>query len=75
MVDTKIIVNEEQSCQESKVRANSSGTTTSTPSSLSDYMTGEADDSSDSKGSIPFNLKSVEPLVSLSKVNIYIYFS
>lgn len=67
MVDTKVITNEEQNNQETRARANSSETTTSTPSSLSDYMTGEADDSSDSKGSIPFNLKSVEPLVSLSQ--------
>ncbi|KAK2578698.1 hypothetical protein KPH14_011665 [Odynerus spinipes] len=66
MADIKTDANEEQVCQESRDRANSSGTT-STPSSLSDYMTGEADDSSDSKGSVPFNLKSVEPLVSLSK--------
>ncbi|XP_020281463.1 differentially expressed in FDCP 8 homolog isoform X2 [Pseudomyrmex gracilis] len=52
---------------ESRIRANSSGTGTSTPSSSSDYMTGEADDSSDSKGTIPFSLKSVETVLSLSK--------
>lgn len=40
----------------------------STPSSSSDYMTGEADDSSDSKAVIPFSLKSVETVLSLSKV-------
>lgn len=67
MEEIQTNASEEQVCPNSRIRANSSGTTTSTLSSVSDYMTGEADDSSDSKGSIPFNLKSVEPLVSLSK--------
>lgn len=63
------IVGESDSHYESRIlRANSSGTGTSTPSSSSDYMTGEADDSSDSKGTIPFSLKSVETMLSLSKV-------
>lgn len=62
------IVGESDSHYESRIlRANSSGTGTSTPSSSSDYMTGEADDSSDSKGTIPFSLKSVETMLSLSK--------
>lgn len=71
MVDIKSnssIVGESDSHYESRIlRANSSGTGTSTPSSSSDYMTGEADDSSDSKGTIPFSLKSVETMLSLSK--------
>ncbi|XP_070150364.1 differentially expressed in FDCP 8 homolog isoform X2 [Polyergus mexicanus] len=70
MVDIKSnspIVGESDSHYESRIRANSSGTGTSTPSSFSDYMTGEADDSSDSKGTIPFSLKSVETMLSLSK--------
>ncbi|XP_072764783.1 differentially expressed in FDCP 8 homolog isoform X2 [Anoplolepis gracilipes] len=69
MVDIKSnspIVGESDSHYESRIRANSSGTGTSTPSSSSDYMTG-ADDSSDSKGTIPFSLKSVETMLSLSK--------
>lgn len=71
MVDIKSnspIIGENDSHYESRIRANSSGTGTSTPSSSSDYMTGEADDSSDSKGTIPFSLKSVETTLSLSKV-------
>lgn len=71
MVDIKSnppIVGENDSHYESRIQANSSGTGTSTPSSSSDYMTGEADDSSDSKGTIPFSLKSVETMLSLSKV-------
>ncbi|CAL1681628.1 unnamed protein product [Lasius platythorax] len=70
MVDIKSnssIVGENDSHYESRIRANSSGTGTSTPSSSSDYMTGEADDSSDSKGTIPCSLKSVETMLSLSK--------
>ncbi|XP_029155293.1 differentially expressed in FDCP 8 homolog isoform X2 [Nylanderia fulva] len=70
MVDIKSnssIIGESDSHYESRIRANSSGTGTSTPSSSSDYMTGEADDSSDSKGTIPFSLKSVETMLSLSK--------
>lgn len=50
----------------SRDRANSSGTATSTPSSSSDYITGEADDSSEGKVSIPFSLKSVEALLAIS---------
>ncbi|KAL6429182.1 hypothetical protein ACFW04_008134 [Cataglyphis niger] len=61
------IIGENDSHYESRIRANSSGTGTSTPSSSSDYLTGEADDSSDSKGTIPFSLKSVETSLSLSK--------
>lgn len=62
--DNSSIIGETDSHYESRIRANSSGT--STPSS-SDYLTGEADDSSDSKGTIPFSLKSVETMLSLSK--------
>lgn len=71
MVDIKSsppVVGENDSHYESRIRENSSGTGTSTPSSSSDYMTGEADDSSDSKGTVPFSLKSVETMLSLSKV-------
>jgi len=74
MVDIKSNppIGENDSHYESRIRANSfgrgSGTGTSTPSSSSDYMTGEADDSSDSKSTIPFSLKSVETMLSLSKV-------
>lgn len=46
---------------------NNSRSTVSTPSSSSDYITGDADDSSDSKGTIPFTLKSVETQFLLSK--------
>ncbi|XP_032675953.1 differentially expressed in FDCP 8 homolog isoform X2 [Odontomachus brunneus] len=68
MVDIRAnIIGENDSHYESRIRANSSGTGASTPSSSSDYMTGEADDSSDSKGTIPFSLKSVETTLSLSK--------
>lgn len=56
-------------CQfESRTRTDSSGTGTSTPSSASDYITGEGDDSSDSRGTVPCTLKSVENLLSLTKV-------
>ncbi|XP_043464222.1 differentially expressed in FDCP 8 homolog [Leptopilina heterotoma] len=55
-------------CQfESRTRTDSSGTGTSTPSSASDYITGEGDDSSDSRGTVPCTLKSVENLLSLTK--------
>ncbi|XP_034944418.1 differentially expressed in FDCP 8 homolog isoform X2 [Chelonus insularis] len=47
-------------------RANSCGTA-STPSSSSDYITNDADDSSDGKSIVPFSLKSVEVHLSLSK--------
>ncbi|EFN81055.1 differentially expressed in FDCP 8 homolog isoform X2 [Harpegnathos saltator] len=68
MVDIRAnIIGKNDSHHESRIRANSSGTGASTPSSSSDYMTGEADDSSDSKGTIPFSLKSVETMLSLSK--------
>lgn len=70
MVDIKSnspIVGDNDLHYESRIRANSSGTMASTPSSSSDYMTG-ADDSSDSKGTIPLSLKSVETMLSLSKV-------
>ncbi|XP_076547569.1 differentially expressed in FDCP 8 homolog isoform X2 [Osmia lignaria lignaria] len=68
MVDLKNNVNEAQdSNDESRMRTDSCGTMPSTPSSSSDYMTGEADDSSDSKAAIPFSLKSVETALSLSK--------
>lgn len=67
MVDARINLSTEQECQaESRVRANSTETI-STPSSSSEYVTGEADDSSDSKSSVPFALKSVAALLSLSK--------
>lgn len=69
MVDLKSNVNEaHDSNDESRMRTDSFGTMPSTPSSSSDYMTGEADDSSDSKAAIPFSLKSVETALSLSKV-------
>ena len=55
----------------SRIRTDSLGTRTSTPSSTSDYITGEGDDSSDSRGTVPCTLKSVENLLSLSKVNLY----
>ncbi|XP_029033654.1 differentially expressed in FDCP 8 homolog isoform X1 [Osmia bicornis bicornis] len=68
MVDLKNNVNEaHDSNDESRMRTDSCGTMPSTPSSSSDYMTGEADDSSDSKAAIPFSLKSVETALSLSK--------
>lgn len=54
----------------SRTRTDSSGTGTSTPSSTSDYINGEGDDSSDSRGTVPCTLKSVENLLSLSKVRI-----
>lgn len=69
MVDIKNNINKSyDSNHESRTRINSSDTVPSTPSSSSDYMTGEADDSSDSKAAIPFSLKSVETVLSLSKV-------
>ncbi|XP_003697326.1 differentially expressed in FDCP 8 homolog isoform X2 [Apis florea] len=68
MIDIKNNVNGTYNCnQESRIRTDSSDTMPSTPSSSSDYMTGEADDSSDSKAVIPFSLKSVETVLSLSK--------
>lgn len=68
MVDLKNNINEtHDSNHESRMRTDSFGTVPSTPSSSSDYMTGEADDSSDSKAAIPFSLKSVETVLSLSK--------
>ena len=68
MIDLKSNVSSAYgSNHESRMRTDSSETMPSTPSSSSDYMTGEADDSSDSKGAIPFSLKSVETVLSLSK--------
>ncbi|KZC14705.1 PREDICTED: differentially expressed in FDCP 8 homolog [Dufourea novaeangliae] len=68
MIDIKDSVNDIHDVNyESKIRTDSSGTVPSTPSSSSDYMTGEADDSSDSKSAVPFSLKSVETILSLSK--------
>ncbi|KAG7199461.1 hypothetical protein KM043_014087 [Ampulex compressa] len=68
MVDIKNSMSSSQHVHyETMMRADSFGTVASTPSSSSDYMTGEADDSSDSKGTIPFSLKSVEVLLCLSK--------
>ncbi|XP_076753258.1 differentially expressed in FDCP 8 homolog isoform X2 [Xylocopa sonorina] len=67
MVDIKNNINENDCNHEPRIRADSSETMPSTPSSSSDYMTGEADDSSDSKAAIPFSLKSVENVLSLSK--------
>lgn len=68
MIDTKNNANGTYDCnQESRIRTDSSDTMPSTPSSSSDYMTGEADDSSDSKAVVPFSLKSVETVLSLSK--------
>lgn len=40
----------------------------STPSSSSDYITGDGDDSSDSRGPVPCTLKSVENLLAVTKV-------
>lgn len=69
MVDIKSnIVGENDFHYESRMQADNSGTGALTPSSSSDYMTGEADDSSDSKATIPFSLKSVETMLSFSKV-------
>lgn len=48
--------------------SNSCGTGPSTPSSLSDYVTGDADDSSDGRCVVPFTLRSVETQLILSKV-------
>ncbi|XP_015602576.1 differentially expressed in FDCP 8 homolog isoform X2 [Cephus cinctus] len=67
MADFKVISSDLQDQNyETRVRTNSFGTTASTPSSSSDYITGDADDSSDSKGTIPFTLKSVETQLLLS---------
>ncbi|XP_008211409.1 differentially expressed in FDCP 8 homolog isoform X2 [Nasonia vitripennis] len=54
-------------CFETQSRNNNADTAPSTPSSSSDYITGEADDSSDSRGPIPCTLKSVENLLSVTK--------
>lgn len=54
---------------ESRIRNDSTETMPSTSSSSSDYMTGEADDSSESKAVVPFSLKSVETVLSLTKVS------
>ncbi|XP_011308279.1 differentially expressed in FDCP 8 homolog isoform X1 [Fopius arisanus] len=51
---------------EKRTRSNSSGTA-STPSSSFDYAPGDADDSSGSRVAVPYSLKSVEALLSLSK--------
>lgn len=68
MVDIKPDVNGTHDFNdEPRTRADSAGTVASSPSSSSDYMTGEADDSSDSKAVVPFSLKSVENMLSLSK--------
>lgn len=56
-------------CFETRNRNSNADTASLTPSSSSDYITGEADDSSDSKGPIPCTLKSVENLLSLTKVS------
>lgn len=69
MVDIKDDVNKIQDCNyELRREVDGSGTALSTPSSSSDFMTGEADDSSDSRSIIPFSLRSVETILSLSKV-------
>lgn len=69
MVDLKSNLNgAHEYNHESRMRTDSFGTVPSTPSSSSDYMTGEADDSSDDKSAVPFSLKSVETILSLSKV-------
>lgn len=68
MVDIKDDVNKIQDCNyELRREVDGSGTALSTPSSSSDFMTGEADDSSDSRSIIPFSLRSVETILSLSK--------
>lgn len=55
---------------EARNRSNNIDTAPSTPSSSSDYIAGDADDSSDSRAPIPCTLKSVENLLSLSQVYI-----
>ncbi|XP_076169618.1 differentially expressed in FDCP 8 homolog isoform X4 [Ptiloglossa arizonensis] len=66
--DIKDDVNKIQDCNyELRREVDGSGTALSTPSSSSDFMTGEADDSSDSRSIIPFSLRSVETILSLSK--------
>lgn len=68
MVDVKSQVDIEQDRKFSPRRtSNSCGTGASTPSSLSDYVTGDADDSSDGKCAVPFTLRSVETQLVLSK--------
>ncbi|XP_076247674.1 differentially expressed in FDCP 8 homolog isoform X2 [Calliopsis andreniformis] len=68
MIDSKDNDNGTHECNhESRIQSDSTGTVPSTPSSSSDYMTGELDDSSESKAAIPFSLKSVETILSLSK--------
>lgn len=52
----------------SRMRANSSDTESTPSSSVSDCITNNTDDNSEEKISVPFSLKSVEALLSLSKV-------
>ncbi|XP_014297334.1 differentially expressed in FDCP 8 homolog [Microplitis demolitor] len=51
----------------SRMRANSSDTESTPSSSVSDCITNNTDDNSEEKISVPFSLKSVEALLSLSK--------
>jgi len=67
MVDIKDnpIIEEDDLYYEPRVRINSTG---SSISSSSDYITGDADDSSDSKETVPASLKSVEAMLSIIEV-------
>ncbi|XP_076630393.1 differentially expressed in FDCP 8 homolog isoform X2 [Colletes latitarsis] len=67
MVDCKSNINGTHNCSYEPRTQTSCETMSSTPSSSPDYLVGEADDSSDSKIMIPFSLKSVENVLSLSK--------
>lgn len=62
------LLEEDDSCCESRGRDNSYSTGSLTPSSSSDYMTGDADESSEGKGAVPPSLKSVEATLTISKV-------
>ncbi|XP_012286719.1 differentially expressed in FDCP 8 homolog isoform X2 [Orussus abietinus] len=68
MAEVKVGISSSQDCPvDPRTRTSESGTMASSPSSSSDYVTGDADDSSDSKTTIPRTLKSVETLLSFSK--------
>ncbi|EZA58245.1 differentially expressed in FDCP 8 homolog isoform X2 [Ooceraea biroi] len=68
MVDIKgnSVIEENDPYYQSRVRADSYSPGSSSPSSSSDYVTGDAD-SSDSRGTIPQSLKSVEIMLSMSQ--------
>ncbi|XP_012253345.2 differentially expressed in FDCP 8 homolog isoform X2 [Athalia rosae] len=68
MVDVISQINTEDDGKfEPRRASNSCDTGASTPSSSSDYVTGDADDSSDGKCTVPFTLKSVETQLILPK--------